>query len=85
MAHQCPHCGGPVQRGYSAGAQHAAGLAGALFYAAFSSFECKNCGKVPFRAFPPDVRSKIIVMSMFLIILAIALLIGVIALIIYLQ
>lgn len=34
MAYQCPRCGDPVQRAYSDSAQMAAGLVGALFYAA---------------------------------------------------
>ena len=45
MAHQCPRCGEPVERGYSSTAQAAAGLVGALFYAAFGAFECKKMWK----------------------------------------
>jgi len=46
MAYQCPRCGQPVRRGYSKTAQHTAGLIGALFYAAFGSFQCAKCGAV---------------------------------------
>ncbi len=58
MAHTCPRCGLPVQRGYSSTAQWTAGLVGALFYAAFGSFECRKCGKIPRSEFPPEVRSE---------------------------
>ena len=58
MAYECPRCGQPVRRGYSATAQHAAGLIGALFYAAFGSFQCAKCGTIARAEFPSEVRNK---------------------------
>lgn len=78
MSHKCPRCGEPVQRGYSSGAQAAAGLVGALFYAAFAAFECKKCGKIDRSEFPPEVRNKMTSITLLLIIGAIALAIGII-------
>ena len=59
MAHKCPKCGGPVQRGCSSTAQIAAGIVGALFSAAFGPFKCNKCGKIAQEEFPEDVRKKI--------------------------
>jgi hypothetical protein len=53
----------------------AGGLVGALFYAAFGSFECKNCGKIATSEFPPEVRDKITRDSVLLAVGAVALLI----------
>ena len=75
MAHTCPRCSGPVQRGYSGSAQLAAGLVGALFYAAFGAFQCKSCGKIARDEFPPEVRTKMTLMSLVLIAGAVAILI----------
>lgn len=58
MAYMCPRCGQAVSRAYSGGAQVAAGLVGALFYAAFGAFECRACGKIPRREFAPEARTK---------------------------
>jgi len=58
MAYQCPRCGQPVRRGYSRTAQHTAGLIGALFYAAFGSFQCVKCGAVASSEFPAEVRTR---------------------------
>lgn len=60
MAYKCPRCGEKVQRGYSGSAQIIAGLAGALFYAAFGSFVCKKCGKIPNKEFPEEDRRKML-------------------------
>jgi len=59
MAYQCPRCGQPVRRGYSTRAQHTARLIGALFYAAFGSFQCGKCGTVARSEFPAEVRASI--------------------------
>jgi len=80
MAHKCPRCGEPVERGYSASAQANAGLVGALFYAAFAAFECKKCGKIDRSEFPPEVRNKMTGITILLLIGAIALAIGAILL-----
>ena len=60
MAYQCPRCGGPVQRGSSTTAAIAGGALGSLLYAAFGSFQCKKCGSIPQREFPPEVRSQML-------------------------
>ncbi|MBN2191102.1 MAG: hypothetical protein JW728_07840 [Candidatus Aureabacteria bacterium] len=82
MAYKCPRCGKAVQRGYSGGAQATAGLVGALFYAAFGAFECKSCGKIARNEFPPEDRKKILLGSMLLVVSAIAVTIGLIALLV---
>jgi hypothetical protein len=58
MAYKCPRCGGNVSRGYSGATQMAAGLVGALFYAAFGSFRCAKCGKIPKDEFSQEDREK---------------------------
>jgi len=75
MAYECPRCGQPVRRGYSGTAQHVAGLIGALFYAAFGSFQCAKCGSVARREFPPEVRTRMATGS-FLMVLGAIILIG---------
>ena len=80
MAHACPRCGKPVQRGYSSGAQFTAGLVGALFYAAFGPFQCATCGKIPTSEFPPEVRRNIILTSAGLAVAGVVLLVGVLCL-----
>ena len=80
MAYQCPRCGEDVSRGYSSGAQVAAGLVGALFYAAFGAFECKKCGKIPRSEFPSDVQAKMAVGTLIMVLVAIGIAIGAIAL-----
>lgn len=81
MAYQCPRCGGPVQRGYSAGAQMAAGLLGALFTAAFGSFQCRTCGAISRGEFPPQDRERMTAGSVFLALGGVALLVVVLCLI----
>ncbi len=76
MAYKCPRCGDPVHRGYSGGAQATAGLVGALFYAAFGSFQCKKCGKILRSEFPPEVRAKMAAGSLIMIVVAIAVLVA---------
>ena len=80
MAHKCPRCGEPVQRGYSGTAQATAGLVGALFYAAFGAFECKTCGKIGRNEFPVEVRNKMAVTTLVLTVCAIVVAVGVILL-----
>jgi hypothetical protein len=81
MAHKCPRCGSPVQRGYSSSAQATAGLVGAMFYAAFGAFECKKCGKIARSEFPPKIQVQMALISLLLIIVAIVVAIGAIWLI----
>jgi hypothetical protein len=58
MAYACPRCGKPVKRGENKVAGFTGGLAGALLAAAFGSFQCAGCGKIPTKEFPAEVRSK---------------------------
>jgi DNA-directed RNA polymerase subunit RPC12/RpoP len=67
MAYKCPRCGEPVQRGTSSSAAMSAGLVGAMFYAAFGSFQCKNCGKLRRSEFPVEDRSSMLFGSFALI------------------
>ena len=85
MAYQCPRCGKPVQRGHSTSAQVAAGLVGALFYAAFGSFMCPTCGKIPQREFPPADRNKMMMHSALMVIGAVVLAVVCIGLIMSMQ
>ena len=80
MAYKCPRCGENVSRGYSKGAQVAAGLIGALFYAAFGAFECNKCGKIPRSEFPSGVQAKMALGTLIMVLLAIGIAIGVMAL-----
>jgi len=75
MAYKCPRCGEPVQRGYSSSAQMTAGLVGALFYAAFGSFQCKKCGKIARNEFSPTDRTKMSIFSILMVIGAVVLLV----------
>jgi predicted RNA-binding Zn-ribbon protein involved in translation (DUF1610 family) len=83
MAYKCPHCGQDVQRG-SSGMGSMGGLVGLLIGAAFSGFHCPSCGKIPRRDFPPEVRSQMLLGTVALIGGAIVVLVGVIALLVYL-
>jgi hypothetical protein len=59
MAYSCPRCKRPVKRGSSTTAAVAGGAAGAMLAAAFSPFQCTNCGPIKKNEFPPDVQKKI--------------------------
>lgn len=85
MAYQCPRCGGVVQRGSSTAAGVAGGLVGALLVAAFGSFQCKQCGKIAPDEFSPEVRSKMRIGSITMVIVAVVLLVAVIALLVVLK
>jgi predicted RNA-binding Zn-ribbon protein involved in translation (DUF1610 family) len=82
MAYACPKCGAPVQRGSSATAQHAAGLVGALLYAAFAGFVCAKCGKLERSAFPPEVQSQMTRNSALMAVGAVVLFVAVIGLVV---
>ncbi|MGA2586905.1 MAG: hypothetical protein ABSF88_07790 [Candidatus Aminicenantales bacterium] len=73
MAYKCPRCGEPVQRGRSTSGQLAAGVVGAMFFAAFGAFKCKNCEKIPRSEFPAEVRQKISTGTFILVVSGIAL------------
>ena len=80
MAYKCPRCAEAVSREYSGSAQAAAGLVGALFYAAFGAFECKKCGKIPRSEFPSSIQTKMTIETLLMILAAIGVAIGAIAL-----
>jgi hypothetical protein len=52
-----------------------AGLVGALFYAAFGSLQCKQCGKIPRTEFSPEVQGKLMAQTTAMVVGAVALLI----------
>jgi len=81
MAYQCPRCGDSVSRNYNRTAQMAGGLVGALFVAAFGSFGCKKCGKIPRGEFPTEVRNRMMLGSVGLIVGAVVLFVVVIGVI----
>jgi hypothetical protein len=85
MAYSCPRCSQPVKRGQSGAAGFAGGIAGALIYAAFGSFQCKACGKIPMKEFPPEVRSKARMGSLALVGGALLLIVLVVLLQVYLR
>jgi len=85
MAYQCPRCGQAVARGSSSTAGIAGGLVGALLYSAFGGFQCKKCGTIPKKEFPPEVQSKMMVGSLLMVGAAVLLLVGVIVLVAVLQ
>jgi hypothetical protein len=85
MAYQCPRCGQPVQRGASPAAGLAGGAVGALLYAAFGSFQCKTCGPIPKKEFPPEVQTKMTLGTLALVGIAIVLLVVVVCLLILLR
>ena len=68
MSYQCPRCEGDVSRGYSGSAQMTAGLAGALFYAAFGAFQCAACGKLARSEFPKEDRTKMALGSLVMVV-----------------
>jgi hypothetical protein len=85
MAYQCPRCGGEVQRGSNAAAGVAGGAVGALLYAAFGSFQCKKCGPIPKREFPPEVQQQMTMGSVGLIVGAVVLIVVVIGILVAIQ
>jgi predicted RNA-binding Zn-ribbon protein involved in translation (DUF1610 family) len=91
MAYKCPKCGAPVHRGakHSTTAQFAGGLIGALAYAcftaAFGAFQCKSCGEIPGSSFTETDRRKMFFGSLILVVIAVAVLIGGIALVVALN
>jgi hypothetical protein len=85
MAYECPRCGGPVQRGSHTAVGLAGGAVGGLLYAAFGKFQCKKCGPIPRKEFAPEVRQKMLLGSLAIVVIALVLLIAVIVLLVFLQ
>ena len=74
-------CGDPVRRGGNG----RGGLIGMLIIAAFGKFNCEKCGKIPTKEFPDEVRGKMRMNSMIMVIGAIILGIGLVALLVAMQ
>ena len=55
---RCPRCGGPVAVGTSMVAMQF-GLIGAILSQFMKTYQCPRCGKIPFKEFPPETRSKL--------------------------
>lgn len=85
MAYACPRCQRPVQRKSNALAQSLGGLVGAMMAAAFGSFECRNCGILKSREFPPEVRSKMRTASAGMIVGALVIVVVVLAVLAYVK
>jgi DNA-directed RNA polymerase subunit RPC12/RpoP len=64
----CPRCGKPVKRRL----RTTSDLPSALLHFAFGSFQCENCGTIPFSEFPAEIRRKMIRGAVLLIVGAIA-------------
>jgi hypothetical protein len=82
MAYQCPRCGEAVQRGTSRMAGMG-GAVGALLYSAFGSFQCKKCGTIPKSEFPHEVRTRMALGSLTMVLVAILLLAALITLLVF--
>ena len=80
MAYPCPRCGQPLQRKASTTAAVAGGLVGGLLAAAFGGFQCRACGPVDKSLLSPQVRRKMLMGSILMILIALGILIGVILL-----
>lgn len=85
MAYKCPRCGGSVNRGGSAIAGAAGGAVGALLFSAFGRFQCKKCGAITKREFPPDVQRKMALGSVAIVAIAVVLFVAAIAVLIFVQ
>jgi endogenous inhibitor of DNA gyrase (YacG/DUF329 family) len=77
MAYVCPRCGKTVQRGGAEAAKHF-GAVGVLLVGALGGVHCRSCGKISQSEFPPEVRSKMIMGSAALAVVAVGLVVGVI-------
>jgi hypothetical protein len=63
----------------------AGGAVGALLYAAFGSFQCKKCGRIAKREFPPEVQRQMMLGSVGIVVGAVVLLVVAITALILLQ
>jgi predicted RNA-binding Zn-ribbon protein involved in translation (DUF1610 family) len=84
MAYQCPKCGGKASRvGGGGGGAFGGGLVGALLASAFSfKFKCDRCGDLSLNEMPPGTGGKVLAGSLTMIVIALAVLIGVICLLV---
>ncbi|CAN5577873.1 hypothetical protein BH09PLA1_BH09PLA1_14310 [soil metagenome] len=85
MPYLCPRCNDSVRRGTSKAAGFAGGAIGALIYSAFGAFQCKQCGSIRRSEFPATVRRKMIFGSVVIVALAFGIVVGLVALLNYVQ
>jgi hypothetical protein len=96
MAYECPRCGGNVSRRgykgmshqnvpYNTGGTWLTDLVGSFFFAVLGGFECKECGKIPRREFPYEVRAEMSRSTMLIVLLSLGFVIGVAAVLFYLR
>jgi hypothetical protein len=74
-----------LQQTTNAAAGAAGGAVGALLASAFGSFHCIKCGPIARRDFPPDVRRRMMLGSLALVLGAVGLLVALIVLLIVLR
>jgi hypothetical protein len=79
--YHCPRFGGNVERKSGAAVSAHFGLIGALVGTAVSGFACAACGPVSKSEFPPEVRGAMTRHSVIMVLVAVAVLVGLIALI----
>lgn len=96
MAYECPRCGGSVSRSGYRGMSHqnvpnpdgglwVADLIGSFFYAVFGAFKCNNCGKIPRNEFPSDVRVRMAMGTLLIIVVSLCFVLGVAGVLFYLN
>ncbi len=81
MAYPCPRCGQEVEQNSNRLAMVLGGVVGAMLFSAFASYNCWQCGPISRDEFPPEVRSKMAVGSVALVVAAVMLVVVVIAVI----
>ncbi|HEY1088406.1 MAG TPA: hypothetical protein VGE37_11950 [Archangium sp.] len=85
MSYACPQCSGPVQRASGNAGAFGGGIAGVLLASAFAGFQCAKCGTIERSKFPPEVRSKMMMMSALMVGGAIALIVAVVGVLVALN
>lgn len=68
MAYKCPKCGDPVQTNFRYVLPYSRILLLSLLRGVFSSYQCKKCGKIKRSEFPPEVRIRMNVVSMLVVV-----------------
>jgi hypothetical protein len=83
--YKCPRCMEPVKRADGGAVSKQFGLVGALIGMAAAGFECTKCGPIAKNEFPPDVRSEMARGSITMVVIALVVFGGVIALLVALN
>lgn len=81
----CPTCNGALTRQSNAAAGATGGLVGALLGLAFASYHCASHGQIARAQFPDEVRSKMLMNTVMLVVGALVLLVTVIAVLVALN